>query len=60
MPTVPWLSIDTQGDIKSFWEVLHTRVKVIDLWLCLEVIQKKCVFFVAIKYQYSIRYVLQS
>lgn len=31
MTTVPWLSIDIQGDIKSFWEVLHTGVKITDL-----------------------------
>lgn len=31
MPTVPWLSIDIQGDIKSFWEVLHIGVKITDL-----------------------------
>lgn len=31
MPTAPWLSIDIQEDIKSFWEVLRTGVKITDL-----------------------------
>ena len=31
MTSVPWRSIDIQGDIKSFWEVLHTGVEITDL-----------------------------